>query len=215
VIADGQIPMITYYEILPGSGVAEGKPEVTQAAPDKSFMARYYADWRFALQQVGANKVLLHIEPDFWGYAQQVGPDPTKLPAAVASANPTDCAAMPNTVAGMGKCMIAMVRKHAPNAKVGLHASAWASGPDVSLNKDPKLDVVGEAGKVGAFLAACGAASGDLVVVEASDRDAGYYGSIGQPRVQLDPGSGCSSLGDLSDTARGPWRDWIAGCAQV
>jgi len=182
VIADGQIPMITYYEILPGSGVSEGKPEVTVAAPNQSFMARYLADWRFALQQIGSKTALLHIEPDFWGYAQQVGPDPTTMAAAVASANPTDCAGQPNTIAGLGKCMIAMVRKYAPNAKVGLHASAWASGPDVSLNKNASLDVVAEAGKVGAFLTACGAATGDFVVVEASDRDAGYYSSIGQDR---------------------------------
>jgi hypothetical protein len=180
VIGDGQIPMITYYEILQASGVAEGQPEVTVAAPNTTLMQRYYADWRFALQQIGTKTVLLHIEPDFWGYAQQVGPDPTTMQAAVASANPTDCAGQPNTIAGMGKCMIAMVRKYAPNAKVGLHASAWASGPDVNINTNPALDIVAEANKVGAFLAACGAADGDYVVVEASDRDAGYYSSIGQ-----------------------------------
>jgi hypothetical protein len=182
VIADKQIPMVTYYEILHGSGVSEGKPEVTVAAPDQAFMARYLADWRFVLQQVGQKTVLLQIEPDFWGYAQQVGPDPTKMPAAVATANPTDCASEPNTIAGLGRCMIAMVRKYAPNARVGLHASAWASGPDVNTNTDPTLDVPGEAAKVGSFLVACGAADGDYVVVEASDRDAGYYSSIGQNR---------------------------------
>jgi hypothetical protein len=182
VIADKQIPMISYYEILQGSGVAEGKPEVTQAATSVSFMSRYYADWRFVLKQIGNQTVFLHIEPDFWGYAQQVGPDPAKLAAAVASANPTDCAGQPNTVAGMGSCMIAMVRKYAPNAKVGLHASAWASGPDVSMNTDPALNVPAEAAKVATFLAGCGAKSGDFVVVEASDRDAGYYSSIGQNR---------------------------------
>ncbi len=179
--ADKQIPMITYYEILHASGVAEGKPEVTQAATSAGLMARYLADWRFLLQQIGAQAAILHLEPDFWGYAQQAGADPTKLAAAVASANPTDCAAQPNTIAGLGACMISMVRKYAKNAKVGLHASAWGSNIDVSLNTNPALNLAAEAGKVADFLLACGA-DADLIVVEASDRDAGYYTSLGQNR---------------------------------
>lgn len=177
--ARGQLPMFTYYVFLQASGVGEGASEVTQAN-DGAFMTRYFADWRFLLQQIGTQTAFLHLEPDFWGYAQQLGPDPHQLPAAVASANPTDCAGQENSIAGMGRCLIAMVRKYAPNAKVGLHASAWASGPDAMKNADPSLDVVAEAKKVAGFLEQCGAAEGDFVVVEASDRDAGYYESIGR-----------------------------------
>src|SRR5262249_54817295 len=118
--ADGQIPMITYYMILPASKVSEGSAEVTQAANDSAFMARYYADWKFVLAQVGSELSFLHIEPDFWGYAEQVNGDATQIQAAVASANPTDCGSLPNTIAGMGQCMIAMSKKYAPNAKVSL-----------------------------------------------------------------------------------------------
>jgi hypothetical protein len=175
-----QIPMLTYYQILQSSGVPEGKAEATQAANDATFMARYLADWRFLLQQIGMGKALLHIEPDFWGYAEQAGPDPTMLPAAVASANSTDCAQQPNTIAGMGKCMVAMVRKYAPNAKVGLHASAWSTNIDVAGNTDPNLNVAGEAQKTAAFLGASGESDADFIIVETSDRDAGYYQSIGR-----------------------------------
>jgi hypothetical protein len=170
-----QVPMITYYQLLQSSGVPEGSAEVTQAAADMTFMARYLADWRFLLQQIGMTKALLHIEPDFWGYAEQTGGDPTTMPAAVASANDMDCSSQPNTIAGMGKCMIAMVRKYAPNAFVALHASAWSTNMDVAGNTDPSFDVAGEAKKTAAFLTACGADAADYVVVETSDRDAGYY----------------------------------------
>lgn len=173
-----QIPMLTYYQILQSSGVTEGAPEVTQAATDATFMARYFADWRFLLQQIGSNVALLHIEPDFWGYAEQHASDPTTLPAAVASANPTDCGSMPNTIAGMGRCMIAMVRIYAPKALVALHASAWSTDIDVSLNTSTTLDVAAEAAKTAAFLAACGEADADYIVVETSDRDAGYYQTV-------------------------------------
>jgi hypothetical protein len=170
-----QVPMFTYYEILQASGVQEGAAEVTQAATNASLMTRYFADWRFLLQQIGQSVALLHIEPDFWGYAEQHGADPTAMPAAVASANATDCGSLPDTIAGMGKCMIAMVRKYAPHALVGLHASAWGTNMDVAGNTNPTFDVAAEANKLATFLAACGETDADLVVVETSDRDAGYY----------------------------------------
>jgi hypothetical protein len=179
-----QIPMITYYQLLQGSGVAEGAAEPTTAAQDESFMSRYLADWRFLLQQVGQSTAILHIEPDFWGYAEQYATThnttATAMTAAVASANGTDCASMPNTIAGMGQCMIAMVRKYAPHALVGLHASAWSTNVDVEANTSASFDVAGEAAKTAAFLAACGESSADLVIVETSDRDAGYYQSQGK-----------------------------------
>lgn len=178
--ADGQIPMITYYMLLQASGVAEGSAEVTKAN-DAAFMARYYADWRFVTQQIGQDLAFLHIEPDFWGYAQQVNDDPTKIPAAVASANPTDCGTLPNTIAGMGECLIAMSKKYAPKAKVSLHGSGWATKFDVLLNKDPNFDVTGHAAKLGKFLAQTGP-NADFVAVDAADRDAAWYESQGQNR---------------------------------
>lgn len=174
-----QIPMFTYYEILQSSSAVEGAAEV-RAATSATLMTRYFADWRFLLQQIGQATAILHIEPDFWGYAEQLASDPTTLAAAVASANPTDCASMPNTIAGMGQCMISMVRQYAPNALVGLHASAWGTNVDVAMNTDASFDVAGEAAKVAAFLAACGETNADLVIVETSDRDAGYYQSQGR-----------------------------------
>jgi hypothetical protein len=174
------IPMITYYEILQSSGVAEGAPEVTGAANDLAFMRRLLADWRFVLQSLGTSTALVHVEPDFWGYAEQVNENPHAQPASVASANPTDCAAMENSIAGLGRCFIAMVRKYAPNTRVGLHGSGWGTKMDVLGNSNASLDVAGEARKLGRFLKECGAADGDFVVVDASDRDAGWYQTQGR-----------------------------------
>jgi len=172
--AASQIPMISYYQLLQSSGVSEGPDEITKAATDVSFMTRYFADWRFLLEQIGQSVAILHIEPDFWGYAEQQGPDPHKLAAAVSTANATDCSSMENSIAGMGTCMIAMVRKYAPHALVGLHASAWSTNVNVSLNTSTTLDVAAQAQTTAAFLSACGGSDADLVMVETSDRDAGY-----------------------------------------
>lgn len=172
--ARSQLPMFTYYMLLQASGLQEGEPEVA-ALNDQAFLTRYFNDWRFLLQQIGNDVALLHVEPDFWGYAQFVNANPHLTPAKVTAANATDCGSHENSVAGFGRCMIAMVRKYAPNAKVGLHASAWGSRMDVLTNRNASLDVAGEAVKVADFLKECGGADADFVVVDASDRDAGYY----------------------------------------
>src|SRR5580698_6480332 len=182
-----QIPMFTYYEILQTaeatiSGFQEGTAEVTTAATDVGIMTRYYNDWRFLLQKIGGAKVLLHIEPDFWGYVRQAG-DPTTLAAAVSSANSIDCSAMPSTIGGMGQCMIAMVRKYAPHALVGLQASAW----NIAGNTDTSVDVTTDAAQVATELAACGQTKADFVVVETSDRDAGYYQLVESRDTWWDP----------------------------
>jgi hypothetical protein len=170
-----QVPMFTYYEILQTavariSGFVEGPAEATVAATNVGLMTSYYDDWRFLLQEIGSTQAILHIEPDFWGYVRQAG-DPTTLPAAVGSANPTDCSSLPATIAGMGQCMISMTRKYAPHALVGLQASAW----NIAGNTETSLDVTVDAKEVAAVLSACGQSTADFVVVETSDRDAGYY----------------------------------------
>jgi hypothetical protein len=174
-----QIPMFTYYEELQASGLAEGTAQVA-ALSDAVFLSRYLADWRFTLQKIGTHVALLHVEPDFWGYVQQSNADPHAIPAKVTTANPTDCAGYENSAAGFAQCMIRMVRIYAPSAKVGLHASAWGTKVDVFGNSNASLNVVGEAQKMSTFLAALGAKDGDFIVSDPSDRDAGYYQSIGR-----------------------------------
>jgi hypothetical protein len=182
-----QIPMFTYYEILQTAQATitnfqEGPAEATQAVTNTGIMTRYYNDWRFLLHTIGQTKALLHIEPDFWGYVREAG-DPTTLPAAVSSVNATDCSSLPSTIAGMGQCMISMVRKYAPNALVGLQASAWNSAGNTSASTDVTVD----AKAVAALLAACGQSKADFVVVETSDRDAGYYQTVKSQDTWWDP----------------------------
>jgi len=174
-----QIPWFTYYEILQASGLNEGTEEVA-AINDTAFLHRYLADWRFLLQRIGNRQALLHIEPDFWGYGEQLNPDPHAVPAAVAAANPTDCGAMESSLAGFGRCMIHMVRLYAPNAKVSLHASGWGTNMDALSNSDSGFDVAAEAEKLADWLKQAGATDGDFIVADMSDRDAGYYQAHGR-----------------------------------
>ena len=86
----------------------------------------------------------------------------------------------------MGQCLISMVRKYAPNALVGLSSSAW----NVASNTNKSVDVTTDAKAVATFLAACGQSSADFIVVETSDRDAGYYQIV----------KGTNSWWDATDT---------------
>jgi len=176
---NGAIAMFTYYEILQASGVPEGGAEVQQAAADPTFMKKYLTDFRTLLDRIGPGMAFIHIEPDFWGYAGQLtipeGKDAHSLPAAVAASGDCPSSSFEQSIAGLGRCLIAMVRAHSPNAKVGLHASAWGTNFDVLLNTETSFDAQGQGQQLGQFLVSAGADLGDFVVADMSDRDAGCY----------------------------------------
>ncbi len=188
--AAGLRPMFTYYLILPAAierlGIGEGTAEATVAARDLDFMRAYLDDFRFFLRQVGAAPAVVHVEPDFWAYAQRAaraaGTDAHGLPARVASANPGDCGAAEESIAGLGRCMISMVRAYAPNALVSLHGSSWATGYDCVVNTSAALDVAAEGRKTADFLLAAGGGCADLTVIDIADRDAGWYQRQQSPR---------------------------------
>jgi hypothetical protein len=120
----------------------------------------YMNDYRFFLQKVGTSPDMIDIEPDFWGFARTFG-NLHQVPAQVSGANPKDCGSQENSVAGLARCLIAMARKYAPNAGVGLHLTCWDwSGNMQGCVKD---------------YADLGAENADFLVADVSDRDAGWY----------------------------------------
>jgi hypothetical protein len=170
------IPMISYYVWYTVAGEVEGAPEIAQLT-DGARVRRYLADWRFLCTTINATDsgpVILHVEPDLWGYAQQVNNDPSMIPVAVSAAGLSECAGLPDTVAGFARCMLQIARADAPHALVGFHASAWGAGDDALYTTQSGFDVNAHADRTAAFMTALGANSADLVIVEMSDRDSGY-----------------------------------------
>ncbi|HEX5785624.1 MAG TPA: hypothetical protein VFY35_12915 [Burkholderiaceae bacterium] len=150
----GAVPMFTLYQMATnGDGNIQGLTNST-------FMTRYWDNVRVMYQQIKAygKPVLVNLEPDFWGYAYQQAKDPTQPFAHVAGVN-SDCSNQPNTVAGVGNCLVQMARTLAPNAYVGFPPSMWPSIAGNDLN----------------HLKAVGAATADFVVMQTSDRDAGCF----------------------------------------
>ncbi len=172
----GAVPMISYYIWYSVAGYVEGASEIA-ALNDGALLSAYLADYRFLCRILAAPPAppaILHLEPDLWGYAHQVNDDPTSIPAAVSAAGAAECSGMGESVAGLARCMLAIARAEAPNALVGFHASAWGAGHDAYMNTDPSFDMDAHAVETARFMRELGADEADLIVVEMSDRDAGF-----------------------------------------
>jgi hypothetical protein len=159
-VAVGALPMYTLYQMATwGDGNIWG-------LLDNTFMTGYWNNVRLMYQQIRlyGGTALVNLEPDLWGYAQEdrtrTGTkDATLQPARVGSVNP-DCANLPDTVAGMGQCLVQMARTLAPKAYVGFPPSMW-----------PGLGIDNEI----AFMKQVGADKADFVVMQTLDRDAGCF----------------------------------------
>ena len=141
------------------AGLNDGTDEV-KVINRADLLTRYLNDYRFFLQKIGTSRDLIDLEPDFWGFARALG-NLHQVPAQVKSANPTDCGAQENSASGLAQCLVAMARKYAPNAGVGLHLSCFDWQTDVKKCQSDYLDL--------------GAQAADFLVSDITDRDAGWY----------------------------------------
>ena len=137
-------------------------------------MNAYFADWKLLMQKCGAaaGPVIVHHEPDLWGYMQQMhGTDPSATTVSVASSGFAEAAAFEDNARGFAKALVALRDTYAPGTLLAWHASAWATGTDVVMNNG---DPVALGGQVVSFYNAL-AANFDLIFLDPSDRDAGFY----------------------------------------
>lgn len=152
------LPMFTLYQ-----AAARGERNF-QAFNDVTFMTHYWAGVRLLFTRLAATHkpALVHVEPDFWGFAQQVAKndDPATVPVRVRAVVP-ECADLPDDVAGMGACIVRLARALAPNVALGFHASGFGA--------------IGEPKRVARFLTRVGAREADFIVIETLDRDAGCF----------------------------------------
>src|SRR5450759_4724082 len=110
--AKGYIPILSYNEMLQSNATTGGKES------DRDFsnlnnagtMDAYYANFKLLMQKAGSfgKQVVVHVEPDLWGYLQQRAGsgNASTLSASVASSGFADVAGMPNTVQGFGQALI-------------------------------------------------------------------------------------------------------------
>jgi len=173
-------PVFTYYQLLQSHGDGDGRGEAEKDLAnlnDPSLMKDYYADLSLALQRAGdasgGGRVILHVEPDLWGYVEQRSADPSAVPAAVASSGDPRLAGLPDTAAGFAQAVIRLRDAVAPGVTLGYHMSTWGTGTD-PVQQNPSLGAVDRlAARSAEFYKALGARF-DVVFSDPSDRDDGF-----------------------------------------
>jgi hypothetical protein len=120
--------------------------------------------------------VIFNLEPDFYGYMQQLSNSSSRPPGVV----PNDPSSYPvalnkagytNNLVGFGRYIVDLIHATAPNALVGPMASMWATNADPLTATSAAAIQMAES--TAAFIDAMGGAQADLLFVEWSDRDAG------------------------------------------
>ena len=191
--AGGYVPVFTYYQLLqssPSVGNNEGE-KLFSNINNPATMAAYYADFKLLLEKARAfgKPVIVHVEPDLSGFFQQrvIGStnSAADIQASVSSSGSPLASGLPNTYQGFNLALLRMRDLYAPNVMLATHASAWSTGIDIGTDKRADLDVSAISTRTAAFLTTAGAgpsvagiSSFDLMFLDPSDRDAGYYDKV-------------------------------------
>ncbi|MES2266908.1 MAG: hypothetical protein V4520_09120 [Bacteroidota bacterium] len=166
----GKVPVFTYYNVVPAKGRFED-PGFTNLN-DAEVMNKYFTDWKLLLQicKEYGSTVIIHYEPDLFGYMQMFKADKKKTTIMVAGSNNAEVKSFGNDAKGLAKAIVAMRDKYAPNVLLAWHASTWATGVDLIKGKGNPEQLALEIANYYKSLDA----KFDLVFSEFSDRDAGY-----------------------------------------
>jgi hypothetical protein len=171
--SNGYIPVFTYYQIVP-SAPEPWSEDVMPKLQNPSTMNAYFGDFALLMQEAGAygRPVIVHVEPDMWAYIQRAsGANAAAAPVSVASSGFAEVAGYPDSASGFARALVHLRDVYAPNVALGFHASAWATGVDLTLND---ADPYAVADGIYEFYRSLNAPF-DLLFFDPSDRDAGYY----------------------------------------
>jgi hypothetical protein len=155
-------PVFSYYEIrqsLPGANQSDEPRAVVDNLRNPATMRAYWADLTLFFKRAGSThrRVVLHVEPDMWGYlesAHQLG-----LARSVA------------------RHVLRLRNRLARNVQLAYHLSDWGTGTDISIQDPPGREVDRLAAKAARFYRGLRVRF-DLVFAEFSDRDSGFKEKI-------------------------------------
>jgi hypothetical protein len=154
--AAGMIPVFSYYMLLQSKPTGSDESTVDIAhLRDPALMKQYWLQVRLFFERArGTKTVVLHVEPDLWGYLEQAGD------IALASQFAQEFVRLRNELA--------------PNVLLAYHMSGWGTKHDIQYEKPPNPVVVKYATESANFYNALHAKF-DIAFEDFSDRDAAYY----------------------------------------
>jgi hypothetical protein len=174
-------PVFTLYTIrqsLPGRDDGDEARADLGNLRNVATMRDWYANARLLFKRAGAFKkrrVIVHVEPDLWGYVQQAAAkdDASRVPAAVASSGDPDVKGLPNNVSGFARAVVRLRNKYAPGVRLGYHLSVWGTKTDIALQDPPDKQVDGLGRRSARFYRSLKARF-DMTFAEFDDRDSGF-----------------------------------------
>jgi hypothetical protein len=163
------VPVLTYYMLLqsnPGGG-DEGHADIANLR-DARTMSVYWRDVTLLFTRVrGTHAVVVHVEPDLWGYLEQAGE------VALARA--------------FAQRWVALRDRLAPNVILAYHMSGWGTKHDIVYEDPPDATVRAYAAQSASFYRSLHAKF-DIAFEDFSDRDAGFYEKVeGNPNTWFTP----------------------------
>jgi hypothetical protein len=154
------IPVFTYYQMLqsaPSVGGSEQARDLSNMR-NPATMRAYWTDYSLLLRRVaqaaGSRLVVIHVEPDLWGYLEQA--HAVKLARSFAQR------------------LIALRNRLAPHVRLAWHLSVWGTDEDPTYSKPSLAHMDVLAAESAAFYESLHAHF-DLVFNDVTDRDAGFY----------------------------------------
>lgn len=194
----GKVPVFTYYNIVPAKNRYED-PGFTNLE-DAEVMHKYFDDWKFLLQICNSfgKPVIIHYEPDLFGYMEMYKSNAAKSVIKVAASNQADVQGYTNDARGLAQAIVSMRNKFAPNVILGWHASQWATGADLIKGKKNPEQVAAETASYYKSLSA----NFDLIFSEFADRDEGYTQLVTKTTTAMWATSASAANGNLSDFDR-------------
>jgi hypothetical protein len=177
--ANAMIPVFSYYQLLqssPGGG-SESDADFGNLN-NAATMTAYYNDLILLFQKAAlfpSQRVVLHLEPDFWGYMEQrsTSDNAATVTAKVSETGIAPLQGLPSTVAGFARAIVKLRDTYAPNVTLAYHLSVWGTGNDIAYSNPTGAQIDALAIRAATFYTSLGA-NFDLVFTDVADRDAAF-----------------------------------------
>jgi hypothetical protein len=195
-----EVPVFSYYELRqsqPGAAQGEDSAADLSNLRDRATMLAYYRNVKAFFQQARTARgpVILHVEPDLWGFIEQASKDSraSSVRVSVSTSGMPELKGMPNNASGLARAILVLRDRYAPRVILAYADSIWGTDVDIHLNHPSAAEVDAMAAKSVAFYHSLHAHF-DALFTETSDRDAGY--------AQVLNGAGTSRWWRLADFRR-------------
>jgi hypothetical protein len=178
----GLTPVFTYYMLQQSRPGGNGEADTIRTnLQNTATMRALYDDLTLFLDRAreAGGPVVLHVEPDLWGYVQQgaTNDDAASVPAQVAATGNPELAGLPDNASGFARAIVKLRDAHAPNVVLGYHLSVWGTNTDIALQDPPNREVDALAARAARFYDSLHAPF-DVTFAEFDDRDAGFNRAI-------------------------------------